>query len=103
MTTTMPEGMLETIKAYLHVTWIDEVTETNLTDAIESSMAYLQGIAGVSTIDFGVNRLARDLLKDRCRYINSQALEVFEKNFAGELMSLHIQGLVDAETSVIEA
>jgi len=56
----------------------------------------LQEIAGVSTIDFTVEGLARDLLKDRCRYINSQALEMFEKNFASELMALHIKSQVDA-------
>ncbi|APC41529.1 hypothetical protein [Clostridium estertheticum] len=102
MTTTVPEGILEMIKAYLHITWEDANTELNLIDAIESSVAYLQGIAGVSAIDFEVNRLARDLLKDRCRYINSQALEVFEKNFASELMSLHIQSLVDSQPDVVE-
>lgn len=97
----MPEGLLEAIKAYLHITWDDVNTEINLTDAINSSMAYLQAIAGVSTIDFTVNGLARDLLKDRCRYINSQALEMFEKNFASELMALHIQSLIDSEPDVV--
>lgn len=97
----MPVGLLEAIKAYLHITWVDEITDKNLTDAINSSMARLQVIAGVSTIDFMVEGLARDLLKDRCRYINSQALEMFEKNFAQELMSLHIQSQVDAEPDVV--
>jgi len=97
----MQEGLLETIKSYLHVTWDDINTEKNLTDAINSSVAYLQRIAGVPIIDFTVEGLARDLLKDRCRYINSQALEMFEKNFASELMSLHIQNLVDAEEDVV--
>jgi hypothetical protein len=96
----MPDGLLEAIKAYLHITWEDTNTETNLIDAINSSMAYLQRIAGVP-IDFTVEGLARDLLKDRCRYINSQALEMFEKNFAGELMSLHIESLISTEPDIV--
>jgi len=93
----MPEGLLECIKAYLHITWTDVNTDINLTDAINSSMARLQEIAGVTTIDFTVEGLAKDLLKDRCRYINSNALEMFEKNFASELLSLHIKSQVDLE------
>ena len=93
----MPEGLLESIKAYLHITWEDINTDINLTDAINSSMVRLQEIAGVTTIDFTKEGLAKDLLKDRCRYINSQALEMFEKNFASELLSLHIKSQVDLE------
>lgn len=94
-------ALLADVKSYLHITWVDAITESNLTDAIKSSAARLQEIAGVASIDFEVEGLARDLLKDRCRYINSQALEVFEKNFASELMSLHIKSLVDAELDVV--
>jgi len=92
----LPAALLVDIKSYLHITWVDDNTDKNLTDAITSSIKRLQEIAGVSTIDFTVEGLARDLLKDRCRYINSQALEMFEKNFASELMALHIKSQVDA-------
>lgn len=91
----MPEKLLDDVKSYLHITWQDENTEKNLIDAINSSKARLQEIAGVP-LDFNKEGLARDLLKDRCRYINSNALEMFEKNFAMELMNLHIQGQVSA-------
>lgn len=90
----MPEELLADIKRYLHINWQDEETDKNITDAIKSSKARLQEIAGVPNIDFTVEGLAKDLLKDRCRYINSQALEMFEKNFASELLSLHIKGQV---------
>ena len=93
--------LLEVVKSYLHITWTDDITDNNINDAIESSKRRLQVIAGVDTLDFEVDGLAKDLLKDRCRYIHSQALEMFEKNFAGELMSLHIQSLVDAEPDVV--
>ncbi|MGJ8756264.1 hypothetical protein [Clostridium botulinum] len=91
----MPEKLLDDVKSYLHITWQDENTEKNLIDAINSSKARLQEIAGVP-LDFNKEGLARDLLKDRCRYINSNALEMFEKNFAMELINLHIQGQVSA-------
>jgi len=88
--------LLIDVRNYLHITWIDANTDKNLIDAINSSKKRLQEIAGVTSIDFAIEGLARDLLKDRCRYINSQALEMFEKNFASELMALHIKSQVDA-------
>lgn len=89
---TQEQQLLADVKSYLRITWTDTNTDNNLSDAINSSKARLQEIAGVSTpIDFTKDFLARDLLKDRCRYINSHALEMFEINFASELMSLHIK------------
>lgn len=97
----MPEGLLEAIKAYLHVTWDDINTEINLTGMINRGMARLQTIAGVS-LDFAVENDARALLFDYVRYANSQALEVWETNFASELMALHINSLIDSEPDVVE-
>lgn len=96
----MEDRLLGDVKSYLHVTWQDENTDKNIIEAINSSKARLQEIAGVP-LDFTVEGLARDLLKDRCRYINSNALEMFEKNFASELMSLHIQGQVRASLTEV--
>lgn len=97
----MPKGLLEAIKAYLHVTWDDINTEINLTGMINRGMARLQTIAGVS-LDFAVENDARALLFDYVRYANSQALEVWETNFASELMALHINSLIDSEPDVVE-
>lgn len=94
----MPDALLNDVKSYLHITWQDENTDKNLIDAINSSKARLEEIAGVS-LNFEKEGLARDLLKDRCRYINSNALEMFERNFASELMSLHIKGQIEAMES----
>jgi hypothetical protein len=91
----MPEGLLEGIKIYLHITWVDANTDTNLTGIINRGMARLQTIAGV-LLDFEVEDTPRALLFDYVRYANSQALEMWEKNFASELMSLHIKSQVDA-------
>lgn len=91
----MPEGLLDSIKIYLHITWVDTNTNTNLTGMINRGMARLQTIAGVP-LDFAVEDTPRALLFDYVRYANSQALEMWEKNFASELMDLHIDSQVQA-------
>jgi len=92
------QQLLPDVKAYLHITWQDENTDKNLTGMINRGMARLQDIAGAS-LDFTVEDLPRQLLFDYCRYANSHALEVFEKNFESELMSLHIKYQVAAMES----
>jgi hypothetical protein len=93
--------LLTDVKDYLHITWQDDKTDKNIIDAINSSKARLRDIAGVSAIDFTEDYLARDLLKDRCRYINSNALEMFEKNFQAELVSLHFKYQVAAMSTEV--
>ncbi|MCT8978304.1 hypothetical protein N4T77_17080 [Clostridium sp. CX1] len=89
----MPEELLNDIKSYLHINWQDDNTDKNLTGMIKRGMARLQDIAGVS-LDFTVEDLPRSLLFDYCRYANSQALEMFERNFQSELMTLHINSQI---------
>ena len=96
----MPKGLLGDIKAYLHITWEDINTEINLTGMINRGMARLQTIAGVP-LDFTIEDDARSLLFDYVRYANSQALEMWEKNFASELMALHLNSQVNAIEDVI--
>jgi hypothetical protein len=96
----MPNGLLDSIKTYLHITWEDTNTDVNLTGMINRGMARLQTIAGVS-LNFEVENTPRALLFDYVRYANSQALEMWEKNFASELMSLHVESQVNAEPDVI--
>ena len=91
----MPFKLLNDVRNYLHITWVDEATDNNLTGFINRGMARLQTIAGVS-LNFEVEDSPRALLFDYVRYANSQALEMFEKNFASELMSLHIESQIDA-------
>ncbi|MCL6573156.1 MAG: hypothetical protein K6T88_15975 [Bacillus sp. (in: Bacteria)] len=96
----IPEGLLESIKNYLQITWVDEKTDENLKGMINRGMARLQTIAGVP-LDFAVEGMPKALLFDYVRYANSQALEMWEKNFASELMSLHIDSQVNAMEDVI--
>ena len=97
----MSDTILTEVRNYLHITWIDEVTDNNLNGFISRGKARLQQIAG-APLTFVDEDLSKALLLDYCRYANSQALEMFEKNFTGELMSLHIQTQVDLEPDIVE-
>lgn len=96
----MSESLLNDVKAYLHINWQDSDMDINLTGILSRGMARLQEIAGVP-LDFTKEDLPKSLLLDYCRYANSHALEMFEVNFASELLSLHIKGQVKA-TEVID-
>jgi hypothetical protein len=96
----MLELLLADIRKYLHITWLDENTDSNLTGMISRGMARLQTIAGVP-LDFTIEDDARALLFDYVRYANSQALEMWEKNFASELMALHINSQVNSIEDVV--
>lgn len=87
---TITEQLLPEVKSYLRITWNDKNTDANIRGYIARGMARLQDIAGVSSLDFTAEDQPKSLLLDYCRYANSQALEMFEKNFASELLGLHL-------------
>ena len=91
------QQLLQDIKDYLHITWEDEKTDKNLTGMIKREMKKLDDIAGLN-LDFTIEDSPRELLFDYVRYANSQALEVWEKNFQSELLSLHLE----SQASLIE-
>lgn len=66
----------------------DEDTKKNVDGFIEDAVYRLDEIAGAE-VDYNVDRHARTLLKDYCRYLNSHAIEYFEENFKSQLGSLH--------------
>lgn len=101
----LPDGLLDAVKSYLNITWQDDVTEEKLTGYINRGMTRLHQIAGAS-LDFTKEDQPRALLLDYCRYANSQALEVFEKNFEAELLDLHLRTqapVIDSLTILISA
>lgn len=101
----LPSGLLDTVKSYLNITWQDTATDEKITGYINRGMARLQQIAGAS-LDFTKEDQPRSLLLDYCRYANSQALEVFEKNFEAELLDLNLSTqapVVDSLTVLLTA
>lgn len=91
MLTTDEQQLLSDVESYLHITWQDDNTDKNVTGYIRRGKARLQDIAGVSSLDFTIEDLPRQLLFDYCRYANSQALEMFENNFQSDLLELSLR------------
>lgn len=84
------DQLLPEVKSYLRITWQDENTDANVRGYIARGMARLSDIAGTPDLDFVTDGQPKALLLDYCRYANSQALEMFEKNFGGELLDLNL-------------
>lgn len=94
----MDETLLEQVKSYLNFTWEDNAKEQRIVEYINSSIAYLQEVAGTG-IDFTTDYLARDLLFNRVLYMDSQALDDYQKNYNGMLLELKIKYAVAEENA----
>ena len=86
-------ALLDDVKSYLHVSW--EEDDDLIRGYIRRGQSRLNNIAGYE-LDYQAEGLPRALLLDYCRYANAQALEVFEQNFASELLTLHMDTQVNA-------
>lgn len=90
-------ALLQDVKCYLQITWEDEKTNKNILGYIKRGISKLNNVAG-KEMNYLEESEARSLLFDYCRYANSQALEMFEKNFQSELLSLNL----DTQANLIE-
>jgi len=86
--------LLDEVKNELGITGNDENTNKRLSGYIERGQNRLNQIAG-NMLDYEAVGEPKRLLLDYCRYANSQALEVFEINFANDLLSLHLNNQVE--------
>jgi hypothetical protein len=91
----LPEGLLESIKNYLDITWIDVAGDEKLSGIIARGMKYIDSIAGAE-MDYVIESKPRELLFDYCRYVRSNALDEFMNNYMHELLSLQISEEVKA-------
>lgn len=94
----LPEGLLEDVKTYLDITWVDPETDIKVTGIIERGIKYIDKIAG-SAMNYSIEDKPKELLLDYCRYVRSNALEMFQQNYLHELLSLQIS----QEVAVYEA
>lgn len=85
----LPEGLLECVRSYLDITWVDADLDLKLTGIIERGMKYINGIAG-SEKDYMEDDKPKELLLDYCRYVRSNALDQFKVNYLHELISLQM-------------
>ena len=91
----LPDGLLAAVKNYLDITWDDPDGDTKLSGIIMRGMRYLDKVAGAE-LDYSVEDKPRELLMDYCRYVRSNALDEFQRNYLHELLSLQIETAVNA-------
>lgn len=91
----LPDGLLETVKNYLDITWVDEEADKKLAGIIKRGIKYINNIAGAE-FDYTVEDKPLELLLDYARYVRSNALDEFQINYLHELLSLRISEEVAA-------
>ena len=91
----LPAGLLEAVRNYLDITWVDATGDTKLTGIIERGMKYIDSLSG-ATMDYSEESKPRELLFDYCIYTRSNALSDFQPNYLHELLSLQISQEVKA-------
>ncbi len=84
-------SLLSKVRNYLDVTWVDAELDQKLTDIIGRGTAYLDRLAGFA-LDYTARSDAMQLLLDYCRYVRSDAFELFQRNFIHELNALQLDG-----------
>lgn len=89
----LPDGLLAAVKNYLDITWDDPDGDTKLSGIIARGMRYLDKAAGAE-LDYTIEDKPRELLMDYCRYVRSNALDEFQRNYLHELLSLQIETAV---------
>jgi hypothetical protein len=96
--------MLESLKIYLDAVFDDDVADAKLEGAIERGKKVIDSFAGAEQ-DYEEEGLPRQLLFDYCRYVRSQAEEMFEINFRHELIALRemteVQRYADQDDSTV--
>ena len=85
----LPAGLLEAVRNYLDITWVDDAGDEKLSGIIERGMKYINKVAGAE-LDYTVEEKPRELLFDYCRYVRSNALDEFQNNYLPELLTLQI-------------
>lgn len=81
--------LLLDVKNYLDITWEDEAGDLKLSGIIARGIKYINNVAGAE-LDYSKEDKPRELLYDYCRYVRSNALEMFQQNYLHELLSLQI-------------
>lgn len=87
MAITVSHALLEDIKLHLGITWDSPGTDSRVTEAISSGMAYITEKLK-SPVDFSSAGEARSLLFEYARYHYNGAVDVFENNFHSRIIAL---------------
>ncbi|MDO0133049.1 hypothetical protein KLN18_18545 [Clostridioides difficile] len=82
------KNVVEEVKEYLNITWIEE--DTKIEKMVTRGIDYFENEIAGATLDFKDN-FNRELLFNYCRYVRNNAIEYFEENFSKELLRLQIK------------
>lgn len=89
------KALLSDVRNYLDITWEDEEGDRKLFGIICRGKSYLNNLCGEEQ-DYGMEGEARALLLDYCRYARNNMLEMFERNFLSQILSVQMQREVAA-------
>lgn len=92
------EQLLADVKDYLQISWEDDATDRRLSDMIQSSAAYLDGVTA-ATNDYTAPGNMRTLLLERVRYQYNGALDAWLNNY----ISLVVSAQLDSQREALQA
>lgn len=90
MSVSLPEGLLESVRNYLDITWSDADVDKKLIGIIARGIKYINSAAGVE-LNYITEDKPKELLMDYCRYARSNALSEFQSNYLHELLTLQFK------------
>lgn len=82
----LPDGLLDIVKKYMNLTWLDDATNDKLMIIIQNGIADLDGKSGMKN-DYTVSGRAQSLLLNRTMYEWSNALDDFYTNYKNEIVA----------------
>lgn len=82
----LPECLLNIVKNYMNLAWLDDATNKKLTIIIQNGIADLDGKSGNEN-DYTVSGRAQSLLLNRTMYEWSNALDDFYINYRNEIVA----------------
>lgn len=92
------EQLLADVKDYLQISWTDEANDRRLSDIIQSSAAYLDGVTAAAN-DYTAPGNMRTLLLERVRYQYNGALDAWLNNY----LSLVVSAQLDSQSAALKA
>lgn len=91
----LPNGLLDIVKNYMNLSWLDDATNNKLTIIIQNGIADLDGKSGKKN-DYVVSGRAQSLLLIRTMYEWSNALDDFYTNYKKEIVAFINKAKVNA-------
>lgn len=91
----LPNGLLDIVKNYMNLSWLDDATNNKLTIIIQNGIADLDGKSGEKN-NYTVSGRAQSLLLIRTMYEWSNALDDFYTNYKKEIVAFINRAKVNA-------